>query len=326
MKRLIILLITTLLLLSSFTGCNVNDKNSQHGGENNSGMNSSTDNNSQYVGENDPDVNSSTDNNSQHVDENDPDVNSNNLQWENDVALYVDIYFEGSYPTSKDIENTFENYKYTRMYLVNKSVENNPSITLLFIFDSTADKETFRSQVKNDIGMAYTRNCRDIPYESTDTRYIECEKDIIEIGEAITLELKGTKDYYMQPFDFEGFLVLPQKSLQSKEYQVSDFPQIDLKEIETLENGWLYFHLNSSDYYNLIYSIDAISRLDMFEKIKFDKREITMIPPSIWEFSDDNIVEIVEHDDGSGKITVKGISKGEVLISFEGIVYKLTVI
>lgn len=308
MKKLILLLITTLLFSSGFTGCNVNDKNSQYGDENNPDMNSSTDNNSQYVGENDTDV------------------NSNNLQWENDVALYVDIYFEGSYPTSQDIEDTFINYTYTKMYLVNKSVAPPPSITLLFIFDSIIDKEIFRSQVKNDIGMAYTHNCRDIPYESTDTRYIECEKDIIEIGEAITLELKGTKDYYMQQFDFEGFLVLPQKSLQLKEYQVSDFPQIDLKEIETLENGWLYFHLNSSDYYGLINSIDAISRLDMFEKIKFDKREITMIPPSIWEFSDDNIVEIVEHDDGSGKITVKGISKGEVLISFEGIVYKLTVI
>ena len=308
MKKLILLLITTLLFSSGFTGCNVNDKNSQYGDENNPDMNSSKDDNSQYVGENNPDVNISK------------------TQWENDVALYVDIYFEDSYPTSKDIENTFEDYKYTRMYLVNKSVENNPSITLLFIFDSIADKEIFRSQVKNDIEMAYSRNCRDIPYESIDTRYIECGKEIIEIGESITLELKGTKDYYVKPFDFEGFLVLPQKSLQSKEYNISDFPQIDLQKIEILENGWLYFHLNSSDYYSLINSIDAISRLDMFEKIKFDKREITMIPPSIWEFSDDNIVEIVEHDDGSGKITVKGISKGEVLISFEGIVYKLTVI
>lgn len=290
MKKLILLLVITILFLSSFTGCNVNNVNSQYGGENN------------------------------------PNMNSSKTKWENDVALYVDIYFEDSCAILKDIEKTFENYKYTRMYLVNKSIENTTSITLLFIFDSVADKETFSNQVKNDIGVAYTRNCRDIPYESIDTRYIECEKSIIEIGESTTLEIKGTKNYYVQPFDFNGFLVLPKKSLQSKEYNISDFSQIDLQEIETLENGWLYFRLNSSDYYNLINSIDAISRLDMFEKTEFDKRETTLIPPPNWELSDNNIVEIVEFDYGSGKIIVKGISKGEVLIKFDGIVYKLTVI
>ena len=62
----------------------------------------------------------------------------------------------------------------------------------------------------------------------------------------------------------------------------------------------------------------------MFEEVKFDQRNITMPPPPIWEFSDYNIVEIVERD-GWG-ITVKGISKGEVLMKFDGIVYKLTVI
>ena len=289
MKKLSLLLVITMLFLSSFTGCNVNNQNSESGGKNN------------------------------------PNMNSSKAQWENEVALYVDFYFEDSYPTPEDIEKTFENYKYTRMFLVNKSIENN-SITLLFIFDSVADKAIFSSQVKVDSIVAYTRNCYDIPYECIDTRYIECEKDVIEIGESTSLEIKGTKNYYVQPFDFNGFLVLPQKSLQSKEYNVSDFPQIDLQGIETLENGWLYFYLNSSDYYSLINSIDAISRSDMFAKVEFDKREITLIPPSNWEISDHAIVEIVEFDYNSGKIIVKGISKGEVLIKFDGIVYKLTVI
>lgn len=287
MKKLILLLVTTLLFLSGCTGCHNN--NSQCGGENN------------------------------------PDMNSSKAQWENEVALYVDIYFEDLYPTSEDIEKTFENYKYTRMFLVNKSIENN-SITLLFIFDTVADKEIFDNQVKSDIGTAYTRYCYDIPYESIDTRYIECEKDIIEVGESTSLEIKGIKNYYVQPFDFNGFLVLPKELLQSKKFKISDFSQIDLQGIETLENGWLYFHLNSSDYYSLINSIDAISRSDMFEKVEFDKREITLIPPANWEISDHAIVEIVEFDYNSGKIIVKGISKGEVLIKFDGIVYKLTVI
>ena len=248
---------------------------------------------------------------------------NNKIKWENDVALYVYIYCEDSYPTSEDIENVFNNYKYTRMYIVNKSMADTPSIGLLFIFDTVTDKEIFRSQVKNDIETAYTRNCYDLPFESIDTRYIECEKDIIKVGESTSLEIKGIRDYYEQPFDFNGFLVLPKKSLQSKKFKTTDFPQIDLQGIEKLNNGWLYFHLNSSDYYSLINSIDAISRLDMFEEVKFDQRNITLIPPPIWEFSDYNIVEIVERD-GWG-ITVKGISKGEVLIKFDGIVYKLTV-
>ena len=254
--------------------------------------------------------------------ENDP--TNGKTKWENDVALYVEICFEDSYPTLKEIEKTFGNYKYARMCLVNKSVENTLSITMLFVFDSVTDKETFNNQVKNDIEAINTRNCRDLPFETVDTRRIECEKDIIEVGESTTLEIKGTKDYYVQPFDFCGFLVLPKKSLQSKEYKISDFPQVDLQEIETLENGWLYFHLNSSDYFGLINSIDAISRLDMFDKTEFDKRETTLIPPSNWEFSATDIVEIVEN--GSGKIVVKGVSKGEVEINFDGIVRKITVI
>lgn len=74
MKKLILLLITTLLFLSAFTGCNIKDKKSQCGGENN------------------------------------PNMNSSNMQWVNEVALYVDIYFEDSYPISEDIENSFEKY------------------------------------------------------------------------------------------------------------------------------------------------------------------------------------------------------------------------
>lgn len=257
---------------------------------------------------------------------NDKNSNSNKTKWENEVALYVDIYFEDSYPTSEDIENVFKDYNYTRMYLVNKSIEDTSSITLLFIFDSVADKEIFDDQVKNEIETAYTRYCYDMPYESMDTRFIECEKDIIEVGECTSLEIKGTKNYYVQPFDFNGFLVLPKESLQSKEFKLSDFPQIDLQGIEKLENGWLYFHLNSNDYHGLINSIDAISRSDMFEKVEFDKRKITLIPPSNWEISDHAIVEIVDFDYNSGKIIVKGISKGEVLIEFDGIVCKLTVI
>jgi len=288
-KTLVLLLITTLLFWSGFVGCDLNDDHTQQGDGKSS------------------------------------DMNNGITPWENDVALYVDMYFEDPYPASREIEKTFEKYKYTRMYLVNTSAESTPSVTLLFIFESIDEKETFASQVKNDIGAAYIRNCRDIPYESADTRYIECEKEIIEVGESVSLEIKGTKNVYVQPFGFNGFLVLPKGSLR-KEYKISDFPQIDLQEIETLENGWLCFHLNSSDYYSLIRSIDAISRSDIFEKVEFDKREITLTPPSDWEFSDHTIVEIVASDHDAGKIIVKGIAKGEVLIGLDGVVCKLTVI
>lgn len=286
MKQLALLLTTIFLFLIGFTGCNNND--------------------SLYKGDN-------------------CDMNSSQIQWENEFALYVDIYYEDSFPTTKVIEKTFSDYKYKRMYLVNKSVEKNSSITLLFIFDSIDEKEIFNNQVKKDIKVVYTCNCFDIPYETIDTRYIEGEKDSIEIGETISLEIKGTKNYYVQPFDFNGFLVLPQKSLQEKEYKISDFSQIDLQEIETLENGWLYFHLKSSDYYSLISSIDKISRLDIFEKVEFDKSEMTLIPPSNWEISNNNILEIIETDYNTGKIIVKGIDKGEALIKFDGVVYKLTI-
>lgn len=211
------------------------------------------------------------------------------------------------------------------MYLVNKSIKDTFSITLLFIFDSVTDKEIFNDQVKKDIRTACTRHCYDIPYESIDTRYIECEKTIIEVGESTSLEIKGTKNYYVQPLDFNGFLVLPKESLQSKEFKISDFSQINLQKIETLGNGWLYFQLNSSDYYSLINSIDTISRSDMFDKVEFDKRETTLIPPSSWEISDPSILEIVKVDYNSGRIIVKGMSKGDVLIRFDGIVRELTV-
>lgn len=247
--------------------------------------------------------------------------------WENEDALYVYTSFEDSSAISEKIEKAFENYKYKKVFLVNKSLEKNGSAKLLFIFDSVADKEAFHNQVKNDNSVAYADNCGDIPYESVDTRHIVCDKNVIKVGETATLEIKGISDYYIQPFDFNGFIVLPKESAQSKEYSVSDFPQINLQKIEKIDNGWLYFRLNSNDYFSLIKSIDVISRLDNIEKIDFDQREITLIPPPIWEVSDSSIVEIVEKDDNSEKIVVKGLAKGEVLISFEGVTstYKLTV-
>lgn len=246
-------------------------------------------------------------------------------KWENEDALYVYTYFEDSSAISGKIEKAFENYKYKKVFLVNKSLEKNGSAKLLFIFDSVADKETFHNQLKNDVMVAYGHYCHDLPYESVDTRHIVCDKNVIKIGETATLEMKGTKDYYMQQFDYNGFIVLPKESAQSKEYNVSDFPQIDLQKIEEIDNGWLYFRLNSSDYFSLIKSIDVISRLDNIEKIAFDQRDITLVPPPIWEISDSGIVEIVEEDYNAGKVVVRGLAKGEVLVSFDGVTYKLTV-
>ncbi len=198
--------------------------------------------------------------------------------------------------------------------------------SLLFVFDSVAEKEAFANQIKNDDNMTVAvSHCRDLPYESVDTRHIECSKNVIKVGETATLEIKGIRDYYIQPFDFNGFLVLPKESAQSKKYTVSDFPQIDLQKIEKLDNGWLYFCLNSSDYFSLIKSIDVISRQDFVKKIEFDRRGLILCVPPIWEISDSSIVEIVEEDYDSGKIVVKGLAKGEVLVRFDGAEFKLTV-
>lgn len=251
-----------------------------------------------------------------------------NLEWKNENAVYAVINSKFKNDILKDVEGSFNFYSFEKVYITSINIGSNDSISLLFILNSIEieEKERFKKQLSNDSRISYVNDCYDLPFESVDTRYIECKKNIINIGETLMLELKGNKNYYVPQFDFNGFLAKPKYLENKKTYKINDFPKIGINKIEELENGWLYFKLANGGYFNLIKAMDKIARLDNIEEIDVDKRNITLIPPIIWSSSNKRVVDFIEFDENNyGKVTIKGLSKGETIVNYDGVFCKITV-
>lgn len=248
------------------------------------------------------------------------------LKWDNENALYAFVNSKYENDILKDVEGAFQTLNFERVYVARKYNDADASLALLFILKSneTNDVEEFRQSLLNDSRISYVSNCYDLPFESIDDRYIECEKKVIEVDEIVKLELKGSKKVYMESFSFNGFLVKPKQT--DKKYKTKDFSQINLKKIEELENGWLYFEINTKDYFSLVKAMDKVARLDSIEEVDVDRSEITLIPPSSWVSSNTKIVDIIEKDEnGYAIVKIKGISKGKAMIEFDGIACEIIV-
>lgn len=248
-------------------------------------------------------------------------IKNDDLKWDNEHAIYAFVNPKFKENVLNDIDNAFQNLNYKKLYIVGKNDDFNETLKLLFILNDNDKLESFRQELLNDEKISCAMNCFDLPFDTIDTRYIECEKTNIEIGEELSIQLKGTKLYYTQQFSYNGFIVKPQNS-KNNIYKISDFPNINLKKIEKKENGWLYFELKTEDYFNLIKSMDAIARLNNIEKIDIDISNVTVDPPLIWISSDNRIVELIQRD---GIVIVKGLSKGKAVVEYDGVRLEITV-
>ena len=250
-----------------------------------------------------------------------------NMKWTNENAVYADIKAGFETDILEDIEGSFSTLSFRKVYVAEKVAKNVnffwPPLVLLFILEDGGleKQQAFREFLNQDTRITSTRNSRDLPFETVNTRRIERAKDTIAVGETLTLEAKGNFDAYHQPFDFNGLLVKPANFAASKTYTAADFPQVNLKSVEARNNGWLYMELATGGYFNVVKAIDTLSRLSTTEEVIPDKSD-ALIPPGpplfIWQISDKEIADFVEGVlwGDYPKAVIKGMKPGKVIVEY----------
>lgn len=245
------------------------------------------------------------------------------LIWTNDNAVYAYVKEGFENDILKDIERAFKSLHFQKVYVTEKNTNQWTPLTLLFIIEENeiSNKQEFVSLLQQDERINHVSMCRDFPFETVDTRYIEKKKDCIAIGESLRLTIKGTIDSYIQPFDFGGLFVKPKIN---KNYTIKDFREIDLKSVKEEGNGWLYLELKEKEYFNVIKASNMLSRSSSIEAITQDKNNISIIP-SIWQVSDETIVSIEINSDNYGSIVITGQKSGKVTVDFAGVKCEIVV-
>ena len=249
------------------------------------------------------------------------------LEWNNDNAVYVYINKGYEEEILNNIEKAFEGFDFKKVYVTNKLVTGYNPLELLFVLnESGVNKQLeFIELLENDERVASARICRDLPFETVDTRYIECEKTTIAVGETLTLEVKGSIDYFVPPYEENGIYIQLYDYNDTKVYTTADFPFLNLKKIESITNtngNFLYLELANGGYYNLIKAANLLALDKSIENVMINKYIITIIPP-IWQVSDETIVEIV--DLSNPKITIKGLLRGVVELEYASVSIEITV-
>jgi len=244
------------------------------------------------------------------------------LKNENAVYAYVTAGYEEE--ILSDVEGAFAALPFQKVYLAEKNTNEWTPLSLLFILDKNGEitQEDFIALLNQDERINHAHSSRDLPFETVDTRYIEKEKDKISVGETLQLTLKGSCDYYVQPFDFKGFFVKP---IEAKEYTVQSFPDVALKSVREAGNGWLYLELADEGYLNLVEACDKVARLSTIEKVEKDKSNVVSIIPSIWQVSDETVVGLQTNSENYNVVTVTGLKKGKVTVDFGGVTCEITV-
>lgn len=143
------------------------------------------------------------------------------VKWDNTHAVYAFVNPTFKHQVLDSIDYAFENLDYKTLYVVEKNHNSSETLKLLFILNDTDTVESFRQELLKDEKVTHTSDCYDLPFDTVDTRDIECEKTNIEIGEEVVLQLKGKKQCYTQSFSYKSFVVKPQ-SLENFDYKIFD--------------------------------------------------------------------------------------------------------
>lgn len=245
--------------------------------------------------------------------------NKNNYKWNNDEAIYVTINNEYVNNVVLNIDQNFKYYKYKKVYVVNKEVNNETNyLKLLFIVDNGIDE--FINKLRKDKRIQYYEKCKDLPYESIDNRYFEYPKDNIEVGDKLTIKLMGNSDIYMEKFLYDSFYVIPNDYDKNRNYNKNYFSKIDnILDVEN-KNGKLLIRLIHSDYYELISTMDIIARKKNVQFIDFDYIEV--VSP-IWELDNKDLVDVAFNDNNS--ITITALKPGVVNIKYDVITCNINI-
>ena len=115
------------------------------------------------------------------------------LVWTNDNAIYAYVNEGFENDILNDVEGAFESLHFQRVYVTQKNTDMQTPLTLLFVLEESeaTNKQDFISRLSQDERINRVRECRDLSFETVDTRYIEKEKDTISVGETISVTIKG---------------------------------------------------------------------------------------------------------------------------------------
>lgn len=248
--------------------------------------------------------------------------NNEYYKWNNNEAIYVTIDDNQSNDVFLNINKSFEKYQYKKAYIVNKKIDNNCviSLTILFVIDDNLDQ--FIANLKEDPNIKSYEICKDLPYESIDNRYFEYENNTIKVGDELKISLRGVEDsdIYQPKFVYDSFYITPIDYDGNKDYSIDYFGEVDNISCMKKYKDKLLVILNTLNYYELINTMDILSRTDYIQQIYFNY--IDVIPP-IWEISDEEIVDVTINDDNS--ITIKALKSGAVNIKYDGIECNITI-
>ena len=173
-------------------------------------------------------------------------IKNDKLKWDNEHALYAVVNPNFKNEVLDNVDNMSSELSYKKVYIVGKNYDSSETLLLLFILNDNDNLDTFRKEVLKNETIDYVYGSIDLPFDTVDTRYIECEKTKIAIGEETQIRIKGSKKFHMQQFSYNSFMVKPKK-VENTKYKISDFPDINLKKIEKSENGWLTFELKTEE-------------------------------------------------------------------------------
>ena len=252
-------------------------------------------------------------------------LNSNylkdDLEWTNDEAIYVSIKKEFLSSVFEDIEEKFSDYKYEKVYVVNKYTYDNGDLYYRLLFVVKNDIDSFCDRLKKDERISSFNMCKDLAFESYDNRFMKYDKSIINVGESITISIKGDCNIYYQPFYFDLLCVKPINYNFRNEYNISDYPEID--DISFIDSTlhWLIIGFSNSNYYKIVKTIDLLARNTSNECVDF--LEMRVIQP-IWEIDNEELASFVINNDNS--ITLKAIKPGNVKVSYDGIECSISII
>ena len=252
------------------------------------------------------------------------------LEWTNENAVYADVKAEYVKDVLKDVEGAFKSLDFKKVYVMGKNIETPQinSLKLLFVLnESGAEKQQeFSDRLLLDPRINYVHNCRDIPFETVDTRRLEALVNPIAVDEMTTITFHGYVISGNRPFEFDGLSVWLTKQDENKTYGPEDFPQVKLSSVLERFDGGFCLELSEPGYFNIVKAANALSRSSKIKAVEF--YFICIIPP-IWEISDTTVVDFADGFDYwryDQPATVIGKKAGTATVSLAGASIEITVV
>lgn len=253
------------------------------------------------------------------------------FEWTNENAVYATVKTEYVNEVIGNVEEAFKNFYFKKVYIVGKTIEipQTTLLRLLFVLNEsgTAAHEQFAGSLRLDERINAAFSCRDLPFETINTLYLEASSENIAVGEVTTITSGGYFMAYSPPFEFEGVWITLTDFDANKTYKKSDFPQVKVSSVETSE-GRLFLKLSEPDYFNTIKAANVFSRISTIKAVEFERDNIIMPPPPIWEISDITIANFVNESDKYvhyEPITIVGVKQGKTAVRLRGVSIEITV-